>query len=30
MFAGKNWLRISDEKNFIKTGEELPEVMQNF
>lgn len=30
MFAGKDWLRISDEKNFIKTGEELPEVMQNF
>jgi hypothetical protein len=30
MFAGKDWLRISDEKSFIKTGEELPGVMQNF
>jgi len=29
-FAGKNWLRVSDEKNFVKTGEELPEVVQKF
>ena len=29
-FAGKEWLRISDDKNFIKTGEELPAVVQKF
>jgi len=29
-FAGKKWLRITDEKNFVKTGEELPEVVQKF
>lgn len=29
-FAGKSWLRISDEKNFVKTGEELPDVVKKF
>jgi hypothetical protein len=29
-FAGKKWLRISDEKNFVKTGEELPDVVKKF
>jgi len=29
-FAGNKWLKLSDEKSFVKTGEELPDVLRKF